>query len=50
MKKTTAKEILEILKKTDNIRGNITGKVIIVLNVTQGGLQDSSLTVNQKAT
>jgi hypothetical protein len=50
MKKSTAKLILDLLKKTDTIHPNITGKVIIVLNVTQGGLQDSSLTVNQKAT
>ena len=48
MKKPVTKDILDLLKNTATIRQDMTGKVIIVLHLTQGGLNDSSLSVIQK--
>lgn len=41
-------KLLEELKSTGKVPADHTGKVTLVLNVSQGGLQDADLSVNEK--
>jgi hypothetical protein len=48
MKKSVAKEIVDILKQSGKIAAEYTGKVLITVDISQGGVNNAHLLINEK--